>query len=134
MGIYVVRRLLQTAVTLLLLGFAVFLLARITGDPVTILLPLDAPAEAIAEVRRTLGLDKPLPVQLLRFYSSLLRGELGYSFRDGRPVTSLLRDRFPRSLQLAAFAFGVAVIGGIPLGVSCARGRGKSWDSFVRGL
>lgn len=92
----------------------------IPGDPAQILLGQTATPERVAELRTRLGLDEPLPVQYLRFLGDAVTGDLGNSLTAGQPVTSVLLERFPATLELtlAALLFAVAV--GVPVGVIAA--------------
>ncbi len=98
-----------------------FVMVRaIPGDPAQILLGQTATPERVAELRTRLGLDEPLPVQYLRFLGDAVTGDLGNSLTAGQPVTSVLLERFPATLELtlAALLFAVAV--GVPVGVIAA--------------
>lgn len=98
-----------------------FVMVRaIPGDPAQILLGQAATPDQVAEVRTRLGLDEPLPVQYLRFLGDAVTGNLGNSLTAGQPVTSVLLERFPATLELtlAALLFAVAV--GVPVGVIAA--------------
>src|SRR2546430_17475432 len=94
-------RLVQSLATLLLLSLAIFVLARATGDPLSLVLPMAATEEDYANARRYLGLDRPLPEQYVSFLVRAARGDFGTSLRARRPVNELLRERFPNSLKLA---------------------------------
>ncbi len=107
----------------MLLGVSVivFVMVRaIPGDPAQILLGQAATQAQVADVRERLGLDQPLPVQYLVFIKGALTGDLGDSLTLGQPVTAVLLDRFPATLELtlAALLFAVAV--GVPVGVIAA--------------
>lgn len=111
MGRFVLSRLAWAAVTLLAILTFVFFLARLTGDPVRLLLPDQATAEQIAAVREALGLDRPLLVQYWDFLTGVFTGDLGNSIRQQRPAMDLVMERLPATLELAvsAFAVGFAV-------------------------
>ena len=106
---------------LLGVSIVVFVMVRaIPGDPAQILLGQAATQAQVADVRERLGLDQPLPVQYLVFIKGALTGDLGDSLTLGQPVTAVLLDRFPATLELtlAALLFAVAV--GVPVGVIAA--------------
>jgi peptide/nickel transport system permease protein len=99
----------------------VFVMVRaIPGDPAQILLGQAATPDQIADVRERLGLDKPLPTQYLLFLRSALTGDLGDSLAFGQPVTTVLIERFPATLELTLAALLFAVVVGVPVGVIAA--------------
>ncbi len=129
MARYLVRRLLLTIPVLLGVATLVFALIHLVpGDPAQSMLGDGASAEEVAQLRKTLGLDRPLVTQYRVFLSGLLRGDLGTSFRYGTPVTREIRDRLFRTMQLAAAAMTVAILLAIPLGIAAAVFRGTSID------
>jgi peptide/nickel transport system permease protein len=125
---FVLTRLGQSLVALAILSVVIFGLARATGDPLHLILPMVATEEDYANARRYLGLDRPLHVQYLTFVGHALTGDFGTSIRARRPVGELLRERLPNSLKLAAFAMTVAVALAFPLGVMAAVRRGTGVD------
>src|SRR5918992_5976797 len=90
---YIVMRFLQSLLALIILSGLVFLLARATGDPLMLILPMQASEEDYANARRILGLDKPLPVQYGMFIGNALQGDFGISLRARKPVKELLLER-----------------------------------------
>lgn len=128
MGRYLLRRLVESAVTLVLATMVVFLGVRaLPGDPARTLAGEEADPAAIAEIRRQYGLDQPVPVQYYRYVENLARGEMGDSLRTGLPVTETIRDALPVTLQLAVFSLAVAVLIGVGAGVVAAvRRRGAA--------
>lgn len=125
-------RLLQTIPTILGVTFITFVLVRLTGDPAAIMLPPDAPAEAVAQFRQQYGLDRPLPVQYWLFLTGLLKGNLGTSIRYDTPVSELIVQRAAATLELTVSAMLLAVVVGGTLGVLGAVWRGGWIDSFGR--
>ncbi|MET0531353.1 MAG: ABC transporter permease [Microvirga sp.] len=113
-------RLVQAVLVMLVVTACSFLMFRYVGDPVRILSREDATPEEKAVLARTLGLDKPGCVQCGRFVSHVIRGDLGISFRNQRPVATLLAERLPATLELVFVATVLALSIGIPLGVVCA--------------
>jgi peptide/nickel transport system permease protein len=117
---FIVTRVAQSLVVLALLSVVVFLLARTTGDPLTLILPMSATDEDIANARAYLGLDRPLAEQYVSFVSKAVRGDFGTSLRARRPVWELIQQRLPNSLKLAAFSMCVTMLLALPLGVLAA--------------
>ena len=132
---YVVHRTLQSLLLLLGVSVVVFLLLHIVpGDPATVLLGEQATPERVAEVRRALGLDRPLLEQYGRFVSRATRGDFGRSIRAMRPVLPYVLERVPATLELSAGALLLSVGVGIPLGVLAAVRRGSPWDGLSLNL
>lgn len=132
--IHVLRSVLQMALTMLAATLIVFCLGRLTGDPVTLLVPIETPRERYDELRQQLGLDRPLPVQYLEFVRNLATGDLGQSIRLRRPVTHIIAETLPRSLALAAVAMIMAVAIGFPLGILAAVRHLSFWDTLARSI
>src|SRR5260370_12000348 len=107
-------------------AFIAFGLFNFTGDPVTFMVGQDATQEQRAQLRSDLGLDQPFYVQFARFVGRAVQGEFGLSLRQGRPVSTLLKERLPATLELAAVAALLALVLGIPGGVYTALKR-NSW-------
>jgi peptide/nickel transport system permease protein len=129
---YLVRRLIVFALTLLGVAVVVAALLRLVpGDPAVVFLGENATPENVAELQRSLGLDRPWPLQLARYIGALARGDLGRSLFQREPVSKLIAERLPATLELAlaALLFGVAV-GGV-LGVVSALKRGSPADLAV---
>ena len=131
---FVLARLSQSAITLLLFSVVIFGLARATGDPLTLVLPMVATEEDFANARRYLGLDRPLYAQYLTFVGRAATGDFGTSIRSRRPVVELLRERLPNSLALAAFSMAVSLLVAFPLGVLAAVRRGTALDAGAKVL
>ncbi|MDE3075126.1 MAG: ABC transporter permease [Chloroflexota bacterium] len=127
MSLYIVRRLLQAAPVLILSSILVFLIIHlIPGDPAVVLGGPNATPEAITELRRSLGLDEPLPVQYGIWVSHILRGDLGRSTLSGQPVLRLLELRAPATLELTVAAMVISMGISIVVGVlSALHTRGK---------
>lgn len=114
---YLLRRSIHLLWVLLAVSLLVFLLIYLSGDPATLLAPLDASAEDVARVKQLYGLDQPIFVQYARFLGDALRGDLGDSFRYHQPALGLVLQKLPATLQLALFALTLTIFVGIPLGV-----------------
>lgn len=127
---YLIRRLLQGLLTLLVVAVLIFILSRVTGDPVAFLVPEDAGEEQRAQIRRELGLDRPYHVQLALFLSGALRGNLGDSIRYRQPATALFFNRLPNTMRLVPLALGFALILAVPLGILSAVRRGTWVDQI----
>jgi peptide/nickel transport system permease protein len=125
---FVLRRVLQGVMVMLVVGFIAFSLFNFVGDPVALMLPPEATQADRDVMRQTLGLDKPFYVQFGTFLANAVQGNFGISLRLGRPVSTLLVERLPATLELAftAALFGLFV--GIPVGVYTALKR-DSWIS-----
>ncbi|MFJ9346441.1 ABC transporter permease [Streptomyces sp. NPDC101237] len=108
-----------------------FFLVRLSGDPVKILLPPDATAAQERALRHSLGLDRSLLAQYLDYLRGLLHLDFGDSLVYGQPVSEILADRLPATLQLAAAALAVTLVIAIPAGIFAAVRRGRGTDSTV---
>ena len=97
-----------------------FVMFRFVGDPVATMSRENATVEEKAELRRSLGLDQPVVVQYGRFLARTVTGDLGMSYRNQRPVTQLIAERLPATLELVIVATVLSLALGIPLGVLCA--------------
>ncbi|MFZ0883552.1 MAG: nickel ABC transporter permease [Candidatus Acidiferrales bacterium] len=129
---YISLRLLFALPALWLIVTMVFLLAHIVpGDPVAQMLGEGARADDLQQLRHALGLDMPIPVQYERYLKGVLHGNLGESFRFQQPVTKVILDHYPATLELAAVALGVCILIGIPAGVLAAHRRGERTDHAV---
>jgi peptide/nickel transport system permease protein len=126
---YLVWRSLQSLLLILLATFVVFILLHITpGDPATIILGEQATPEQIADLRHSMGLDRPLAEQYIRFLADAVRGNFGMSIRAQRPALEYVLERLPATLQLSAGAFAFALLTGLPIGMLSAVKRLSIWD------
>lgn len=130
MLLYLARRLLLTIGSLFLIVSGVFVAVRLTGDAASLLVPPDASAADRARVEEKLGLDKSIPAQYGAFLTSLVRGDLGTSYRWHDPALKVVLDRLPATARLAAAAAIVSTVGGILLGVVAALTKG-TWIDLV---
>jgi ABC-type dipeptide/oligopeptide/nickel transport system permease component len=117
---YTIRRFLQALIVLLGVSVAIFVISRLGGDPVALLLAPEVQEAEREALRRQWGLDAPLYIQYLRFLSRAVRGDFGKSILAGVPAMGLVLERLPATIQLAAFALLFATALGIPLGVISA--------------
>lgn len=130
MGTFMIRRTAYAVVTLFILSLTIFVVIRLTGDPVTLLAEPGARAEDLARVRAEWGLDRPWPVQYLAFAKNVFTGELGKSFNYEMPVSTLYFQRLPNSLELAFAATLISFFIGIPAGIISAVRVNSWWDSL----
>ena len=118
---FIFLRLVQAVVAILVISAIVFALARVTGDPVAILLPESASPSDIERTRINWGLDQPIYIQYVKYIGNILRGDFGEAWSFGRaPIASLLAARLPATLQLAALAWVVSAVIALPIGVIVA--------------
>lgn len=129
---FILRRLVQTAFTAVLVSLIVFAMARLTGDPTLTLLPAEATEQDRNFFRKQYGLDRPLPVQYLTYVGNVLRGDLGVSFRYREPALGIVLERLGATLQLAVTSMILATLIALPLGVLSAIRRGTWLDAAVR--
>jgi peptide/nickel transport system permease protein len=135
MKTYIAKRLWSLVPVMFVVATLVFFLVHLTpGDPASVILGPDAPQEAIAELRARLGLDKPLPVQFVRWFAQVLQGDLGESLFLRRPVTQAIAERLEPTLLLAGIATVFAVIIGIPTGVLAAVYRNTWLDRLFMSI
>jgi peptide/nickel transport system permease protein len=126
MPAFILRRLLQAIVVMLVVAFVAFSLFQYVGDPVQLMLGQFAtPADRI-RLTHELGLDQPFYVQFYHFIVNALHGQFGVSLRIGKPVSVLLAQRLPATLELSVCAAIFALVVGIPLGVYAGL-RPNSW-------
>lgn len=129
MGRLLLRRLVSTALVVIGVAVLVFLLIHvIPGDPVDVMLGESAqPADRTA-LRQALGLDQPVRVQLINHFKSLAQFDLGRSLYSQRPITELLAERLPATVELAAAALLVTLVLAVPLGLLAAARHDTAWD------
>jgi len=132
---YLVRRVLYAVPIALAVGLVCFMLVQIApGDPINAIVPADAPAEVVEQVRRDYGLDRPLPVQFALWLGRVVQGDLGRSLATGRPVTADLRSAVGNTLMLALVAAGFGFLMGSLLGTVAAVSRGGVLDKLAVGF
>ena len=126
---------LSVAITLAVVLSLVFVAMRaLPGDAAAILGGLDTEAAQVEALRRELGLDRPLIVQYGAYWGDVIRGDLGSSIRERRPVTAVLRERIPVTLALAAVAFTLALVAGLGVGLLAGRRSGGALDGAALGF
>lgn len=131
---FVLKRLLQAVIVMLVVTLIAFLLFQFIGDPVTQMLGQEATEADRIALRQSLGLDEPLWKQYGTFVVNALHGEFGTSLRQGAPVAQLLAEKMPATLELAFFSAFVATLIGIPLSVFVALHKDSMIAKWLMGL
>src|SRR5258706_14056666 len=121
---FIVRRLLQSLVVLVVLALVIFALARVTGNPADLLLPEDATRDDREHLLKALGLDRPVHEQLVRYLKGAVTGDLGTSIRYRKPAVEVFFGRLPNTLTLVAIALVGAAPVSIPPGAPAALSPG----------
>ncbi len=130
---FVLRRLLLAVPVLLGVVFVVMLTVElIPGDAVALMLGEHATKDAVARLRDHLGLDKPLPIRYVEYVGRLVKGDLGRSIQQNRPVVDELADAWPATLQLTIAALAIAALGGVTAGVVSAVWPNSFFDGIAR--
>ncbi|MBI3827630.1 MAG: ABC transporter permease [Candidatus Rokubacteria bacterium] len=127
-------RLVRAVVAVWLVSTVVFVVMRLSGDPVPLLLPPDAPHSEILRVRKDLGLDRPIGVQYAVFLGNTLRGDFGRSIHFREPAVTVVRGYLPASLELGLTAFALAVVAAVPIGLLSAVRRNTALDHAAMGF
>ena len=131
---FILRRILQSVGVLIAVGLIAFSMFRFAGDPVNQIVSIDTPAAEREQVRRSLGLDDPVLVQFGRYAGSVLRGEFGLSYQFRQPVSALLAERMPATLELAFCATIFALTFGILMGVYSALRRDSALAKLFQAI
>jgi peptide/nickel transport system permease protein len=128
---YIVQRLLQGILLLILVAAIVFFLGRLTGNPADLMLPEDATPEDREALIQTLGLNRPYHEQFYIFFVNALRGDLGMSIRYREPAAQIFFNRLPNTLKLLPCTMILAIGVSIPLGILAALYRGTMLDKLA---
>jgi peptide/nickel transport system permease protein len=128
---FVAPRLLRALVAVWLVSSVVFVVMRLSGDPVPLLLPPDAPHSEILRVRAELGLDRPLPVQYAVFFLNVLRGDFGRSIHFRESAARVVLAYLPATVELGLTAFVLAALVALPIGLISAMKRNSWLDHAV---
>ena len=132
MKTYIARRLLALIPVALVVATVSFVLIHLApGDPASVIAGPDASADDVQRIQRQLGLDAPMPVQLVRWYGRLIQGDLGQSIFLRKPVTEAIFDRVEPTLLLTLFAIVIAIVIGVPAGVLSARYHNTATDQAL---
>jgi len=129
---YIINRALQGLIAIFGALLIVFVAQRLSGDPVALMLPMDASEAEFTAMREALGLDRPLLVQFAIFLGNALTGDFGQSYQWNAPAMQLLLDRLPATLELAMAGLFFAVLLAVPLGVFSAVHRGGFLDRSAK--
>jgi peptide/nickel transport system permease protein len=117
---FTLRRAIQAVGVMIAVGIIAFSMFRFAGDPVNQMVSIDTPAEQRAQIRQSLGLNDPIPVQFVHYFANAAQFNFGISYQFRQPVASLLKERMPATLELAICATIFAMVFGILMGVYCA--------------
>ncbi len=131
MFVFILRRLLQAVIVMVVVAFIAFLLFQYVGDPVVFLLGQDAKPDQIQQMRVDLGLDRPFFVQFWHFLVHAAQGDFGLSLRQGAKVSRLIGERLPATIELSVLAALLALLVGLPMGVYAALRRGTAGSQVV---
>jgi peptide/nickel transport system permease protein len=131
---FLAQRLFRALIALWLVSTVVFVVMRLSGDPVPLLLPPDAPASEMERVRRELGLDRPLAVQYAIFLGNTLRLDFGRSLHFREPAFTVVRGYIAATLELGLTAFVLAAVFAVPIGLLSAMRRNSVLDHTAMGL
>jgi ABC-type dipeptide/oligopeptide/nickel transport system permease component len=131
---FLVSRLIRAGIALWLVSTVVFVVMRLSGDPVPLLLPPDAPQSEFARVRAELGLDRPLPVQYAVFLGNVMHGDFGQSIHFRQPAGRVVLDYLPATFELGLAAFALALLVALPIGVVSAVKRNSAVDQATMAL
>ena len=127
---YILVRFVQAILCIIGLTMIVFMLIRISGDPVSMMLPLEATPADYEAMRTRLGLDRPIYIQYANFILGIVQGDFGTSIRFNEPCFDIFILKFPNTLQLAVTSMAVAVFLGVPVGILSAVKFGTWFDNF----
>ncbi len=130
MGTYIARRLIYSILVVAGVSITVFVVMHMLGDPVRMMLPLEASKQEVEEMRHHLGFDLPIYVQFWNFASRAVFGDFGDSLWQRTPALPLVLERMPASLILAAVSMLIAILGSIPLGILASIRPGSLLDRF----
>ena len=128
---FILSRVFYSILTLWILTVIIFSMVRLTGDPAELLGDYPGAPEADLEaIRERWGLNESWPTQYRKFVTNVFQGDFGRSFQFGTSVTDIYFSRLPNSLQLAAAAFIISMVIGVPLGIVSAMKLNSGWDNF----
>lgn len=131
MGRFIVRRLVQGLIVIFFLTVVVFVVTRMIGDPVDVMLPLEATPELREEFRHSLGLDRPIPTQFADYVGDLARLDFGISLWQRRPAIDVIKENLPNTMELVFISVFVAALVAIPLGTFAATKPGAPRDQVT---
>ncbi len=131
MAAFIVRRLIQSIIVMLVVSFVAFLLFNYVGDPINNMVGQETTTLEREELRERLGLNDPFYVQFVRFVGNAIQGEFGISYRLARPVEELIAERLPATLELSIVSAVIAVVLGLVMGVYTALNRDGAGSRLV---
>jgi peptide/nickel transport system permease protein len=131
---YLIRSVLQAVMVMLAVAFIAFSMFRYVGDPVASIVGQDATLKDRQELADSLGLNDPVLLQFGRFIGNAAQGDFGISYRQGRPVAALLRERLPATIELAVISGAIALVFGLGLGIYTALRRDGIAANIVMSL
>lgn len=131
---YLMRRMLHGLVSIVGASVLIFVISRLSGDPIVLMLPVEAPPAVIEQTRAAMGLDKPYWQQYLIFAGHALHGDFGNSYRWQMPALSLVLERLPATIELACAALLFSILLAVPLGILSAVHRGSWIDRLGKGF
>jgi peptide/nickel transport system permease protein len=130
---YIARRALQSLLAIWVMSLIVFTLARVSGNPLDMMLPMEATREDYERVSRHWGFDRPLATQYVIFIAKAVQGDFGTSWKwPGHSAMGLVAQRLPATLQLAGFALFISIAIALPIGVLSAVKKGSVWDTTAK--
>lgn len=129
---YLLQRLLHGVFVLLGISIIVFGLTWLSGDPASVLLPINTPPDQVAQFRHQMGLDQPVPIQYLEFLGRAIHGDFGTSFRNRTAALPLVAERLPVTLALMTAALVFAIVVAVPLGILAALFHRRMPDFIAR--
>jgi peptide/nickel transport system permease protein len=128
MRAYLTKRLIHSIIIIIGISMVVFIISRMTGDPVSIMVDFTTPKEDRDIIRKELGLDKPIPVQYLIFIKNAVKGDFGTSIRYEEPALDLVFQRIPITLKLLVVTLAWSLMIAIPIGIISAIKRNSIFD------
>lgn len=131
---YLGKRLLQSLIAIFGITLIVFFVLNIAGDPVALMLPPTASFQEIEAMREKMGYNDPVIIQYLRFLTNAAKGDFGMSYNYNEPALSVVMERVPATVTLAAAAMAIALVIGIPAGIISAVRRNSRLDTVIRSL
>ncbi|MGH2672016.1 MAG: ABC transporter permease, partial [Actinomycetota bacterium] len=131
MGRFAVRRIVQGLIVILGVTVVVFVVTRLVGDPVDVLLPLEATDEQRAAFEHELGFDRPIVIQFGDYMGDVVTGNFGESIWQSRPAMEIVLEHLPRTFQLVFPAMALMVLFAVPLGILAALRPGKLSDRIT---
>ncbi|MBM3596947.1 MAG: ABC transporter permease [Alphaproteobacteria bacterium] len=134
LAVLILAKLLRIVVVMAGVVTIVFLLLRLSGDPVSAVAPPDATVDDIAALRKAYGFDQPLHIQYVQFIGNILVGDFGTSFQYSRPAISVVMSRVGATMTLAVLAMAISIVIAIPVGFICARYRNRPFDHALVGF